>query len=164
MTTKLRAVARYVGFGSLGSDETYAEMTVGTLGEDYDYVKELFNNQGIDDAETFNALDDANLREIGVAKMGHRNLTAANCGAWTDLWDVTNGPGWHYCHDQASRLDPCSCDRAPAPVTCSASHITQLYVRARGSAPAQLGRAYCRLHEALCPKCRPKSYSPNRSS
>ena len=22
------------------------------------------------------------------------NLSAADCGAWTDLWDATNGPGW----------------------------------------------------------------------
>jgi hypothetical protein len=36
-----------------------------------------------------------------------RSLNSAECAAYQDLFDATNGNGWKYCSD--SRLDPCSC-------------------------------------------------------
>ena len=76
------------------------------------------------------------------------SLTAADCGAWTDLWDATNGPGWKHCNDQASRLDPCSCGSNQ--MTCSGSHITYMYVRARGSPPAPFASPALCLRPASC--------------
>ena len=82
------------------------------------------------------------------------NLSATDCGAWTDLWDATNGPGWKHCNDQASRLDPCSCAYhvgfLPKGVRCPGSHITTLYVRARGSAPAPFASPALCLRPASC--------------
>ena len=73
------------------------------------------------------------------------SLTAADCGAWTDLWDATNGPGWKQCNAASYRLDPCSCaynaSGTAYGVTCSGSHITKLYVRARNSVPAAFASA-----------------------
>ena len=61
-------------------------------------------------------------------------LPAAECNAWVEFFDITQGlsGGWSECTE--NRLDPCACsyDTLPdAGVECTRSgHITQMYARA----------------------------------
>ena len=66
-------------------------------------------------------------------------LPAAECNAWVEFFDSTQGlmGGWSECTE--NRLDPCACsyDTLPdAGVGCTRSgHIAQMYARARLARP-----------------------------
>jgi hypothetical protein len=58
------------------------------------------------------------------------DLDAAECAAWTKMYDAMGGPNWQTCSE--NRLDPCWCERGGEPpvVVCddSGEHITKMYV------------------------------------
>jgi Leucine-rich repeat (LRR) protein len=58
---------------------------------------------------------------------GSRVLTLAQCGAWQDFFDATNGKGWK--QYTGSRLDPCSCTDH---VMCANGDITQVKLGSNG--------------------------------
>jgi hypothetical protein len=75
-------------------------------------------------------------------------LTQADCAAWTELFDATQGPGWNDCTSR--RTDPCGCDES---VICTGYYITAINLggnNLRGTLPASLGKlvALDRLHLA----------------
>jgi hypothetical protein len=42
---------------------------------------------------------------------GSTQLPAAQCSAWIDLYESTNGPGWEYC--SGTKTNPCACYGSP---------------------------------------------------
>jgi hypothetical protein len=72
------------------------------------------------------------------------DLAHADCSAWKDLYDSTNGANWTRCSD--ARSDPCSCnfyDDYEEGTKCTDGHITYIgfYTNnLRGSIPSSLGK------------------------
>jgi hypothetical protein len=68
-------------------------------------------------------------------------LPLAECSAWQDFFDATNGAQWADCN--ATRLDPCAClpvnttrgDQQNQGVSCAGGHITDLFMRGNDASP-----------------------------
>jgi hypothetical protein len=70
------------------------------------------------------------------------DLLAAECNAWQDLYDSTDGVNWNYC--SINRLDPCGCGAVGASYGCACSNgrITAMKLfnaNLKGTLPKSLG-------------------------